>query len=169
VKRIVTIASAIVMAAGGAAGFAASASASTARPTASGTESFELLATGVGAQGAIKFKAIYYGVVTAAGTEASPSSGNTDTVRLPGGTFELKHGTPPGLRLTSVKTCLASGAGKVKYQLTDGTGRYKGISGSGSAEVTELALLGKVHGACTEQAPPLGLFIVVKGHGRAHL
>jgi hypothetical protein len=167
VKRIMAIAAAAVTIAGlGTAGMAAAST----RPQSagSGAESFELVATTAGQQG-ITFKAIYYGVVTAVGTEVSPGSGNTDTVHLPGGTFQLRHSNPPNLRLINARTCLASGAGRARWTLTAGTGKYKGISGGGSAQISELAVLGKSHGVCTENAPPAGLFIIVNGHGKAHL
>jgi hypothetical protein len=163
VKRIITIASAVLIAAGaGAVGLAASAAASTAPRSASGTEHFELVATSVGQS--ITFHAIYYGVVTAAGTEFSPSSGNTDTVHLPGGTFKLVHTAAPGLKVNA-KTCLATGSGTAKYKITGGTGRYRGISGKGSAVISELGILGRVKGVCTENAAPAAFFIIVKGSG----
>jgi hypothetical protein len=167
VKRIMAIAAAAVTIAG--LGTAGAAAASTRPQSAgSGAESFELVATAAGQQG-ITFKAIYYGVVTAVGTEDSPGNGNTDVVHLPGGTFDLQHGNPPNLRLLSARTCAAIGAGRVRYSFKGGTGKYKGISGGGTAAISELAVLGKSHGTCTENAAPAGLFIVVNGHGKAHL
>jgi hypothetical protein len=167
VKRIMAIAAAAATIAGiGTAGAAAA----SVRPQSAGSaaESFELVATAVGQQG-ITFKVIYYGPVTGAGTEVSPGNSNTDVVHLAGGTFELRHGNPPNLRLLNARTCVASGAGRVRYTFTGGTGKFKGISGSGTASISELAVLGKSHGACTENALPAGIFIIVNGHGKAHL
>ncbi len=165
-KRIITIASAMLIAVGGGAvGLAASAAASTAATSASGTEHFELVTTSVGQT--ITFHAIYYGVVTAAGTEVSPSSGNTDTVHLPGGTFKLVHTAPPGFKVNP-KTCLAIATGTAKYKITGGTGRYAGISGKGTAVISEVGILGRVKGACSENAAPAAFFIVVKGSGPLH-
>jgi hypothetical protein len=166
VKRIITIASAVLIAAGASAvGLAASAAASTAPRSASGTEHFELVATSVGQS--VTFHAIYYGVVTAAGTEFSPSSGNTDTVHLPGGTFKLVHTSPPAPKV-NLKECLATATGTAKYKITGGTGRYRGISGKGTAVISEIGILGRVKGACSENAQPAAFFIIVKGSGPLH-
>ncbi len=165
-KRIISIASAVLIVAGVAAfGLAASAAASTASRSASGTEHFELVTTSVGQT--ISFHAIYYGVVNGAGTEISPSSGNTDTVHLPGGTFKLIHTAPPGVKV-NLKTCVATGSGTAKYKIADGTGRYRGISGKGSAVISEVGILGRVKGVCSENAQPSGFFIIVKGSGPLH-
>jgi hypothetical protein len=168
VKRIITIASAALIAVGtGAYGLAASASASTGpRPAVSRMEHFELVTTSVGPTG-VKFHAIYYGVFIAAGTEVS-GSGNTDTVHMHGGTFKLTHTSTPNFKVNPT-TCLATATGKAKYKIHGGTGRFTGIRGRGTATISELGILGRSHGACTENAAPVAIFIVVKGSGPLHL
>jgi hypothetical protein len=165
-RRILTIASAAVLAVGASAAcLAASASASTAKPAASGAEHFVLIATSVGPT-SLTFHAIYYGVVTGAGTELSPNNSNADVVHLPGGTFKLVHTAPPSPSVNT-KTCVAVAKGKATWHFADGTGKYKGISGHGSAVINEVGILGKVHGACSLNALPAAFFIVVNGSGSA--
>jgi hypothetical protein len=168
VKRIITMTSALIVAAGLGCGLAAaSASAAPSAPAASGAEHFELIATSLTSPTSITLKAIYYGVVTGSGTDVSQNRQTYDTVHLPGGTFRLNYGTAPRLRVISAATCSASGSATYTYKFTDGTGAYKRITGSGTMVVSELAILGRSGGKCSQRAAPAALFVVVNGHGSA--
>ena len=46
--------------------------------------------------------------------------------------------------------------------LSGGTGAYKGISGKGTYQFNELAILAKAGGKCTMQKPPVAFQLLIK-------
>ena len=47
-------------------------------------------------------------------------------------------------------------------EITGGTGAYKGISGKGTYQFNELAILAKAGGKCTMQKPPVAFQLLIK-------
>lgn len=132
---IVGLAAAAMLASG--AGFAAAASASPASSVIKGSEHFALMTTQPSAS---RYVVIATGLFTAGGVDIAGAT--TDTVKFPTGTFSVHHGTGHVVRQSlNPLTCLASVVTKVSLTINDGTGQYTGITGSGSAVVTSLAVL----------------------------
>jgi hypothetical protein len=128
------------------------ASASSVRPASSGTEHLSLMST---VPTASKYVVIASGVFTAGGTDISGSS--NDLVKFSNGTFKIDHGTAIHIIKENInqKTCLAVFEASAKFTLKDGTGAYKGISGSGKALVSGLFIAPKTKGQCNPNANPL--------------
>jgi hypothetical protein len=121
------------------------------RPAASGTEHFSLMTTQPSAS---KYVVIASGLFTAGGTD---TSGNTvDSVRLTGGTFKINHNFPTHVvkEQFNQKTCLVTFVVTSKFTVEDGTGKYKGITGSGSARISGLAIARRTGGKCNMNANP---------------
>lgn len=129
----------------------ASASARPADRAASGTEHFYLMTT---QRSASRYAVIATGVFTAGGTDISGST--TDLVKLPGGSFKIHHGTQVHVikEQLNQKTCLAVFEGTARFTIGNGTGKYKGISGSGKAVISEQAIARRSKGACNLNLNP---------------
>lgn len=140
------------------------ANASPAAPTASGTEHFDLMTT---MPSTSRYSVIATGVFTAGGTDISGST--TDKLELPGGTFKVHHGGRIHVITEKVnqKTCLADFVAKADLTVGDGTGRYKGISGTGHAVVSELFIARRSKGACDPNLTPVVLQETIKA--QAHV
>jgi hypothetical protein len=101
-----------------------------------------------------------WGVLTAAGTDQENANG-TDTFLFPGGTFLVTHTTTPGTahQYVNPKTCLFTYSEKGTFKLSDGTGRYWGIRGSGTYALSVIAISTRLSGgACnmSDTAPLAG-------------
>jgi hypothetical protein len=130
----------------------AAANASSARSSSSGTEHFSLMTT---QPSATKYVIIASGLFTGGGTDVETNT--FDTATLPGGTFRISHPGSPHIISESVNpaTCLAAFKASAKFTLGSGTGKYKGISGSGTAIVAALQIAPRSHGTCNPNANPL--------------
>jgi hypothetical protein len=153
-KRAVLLTAAVVIAAA-AAGLAwpASASPATGRPPglppAGGTEHFQTMNTTTSATSTTN-PLIAWGVFTAGGTDHE-HAGNTDTFVFPGGSVTVRHVPAKGTTHQSFnpKTCLFVFSEKGAFQLSDGTGTYRGISGSGTYALSGVGIGAKLKsGAC---------------------
>jgi hypothetical protein len=122
-------------------------------PAASGTEHFSLMTTSPSGN---RYVVIASGVFTAGGVDVS-ISGTTDKISLPGGGFKVHHGGKLTIIKQSVnpKTCLGTFEAMQHFTISGGTGRYKGISGSGKALITELAIFVRTKGKCNPNRKPL--------------
>jgi hypothetical protein len=117
----------------------------------SGTEHFSLMTTQPSAS---KYVVIASGLFTAGGVDVS---GNVvDLVKLTGGTFKINHGTSVHITKEQFnpKTCLEVFAATAKFTVGHGTGAFKGISGSGKAVITDIAIASRSHGHCNMNANP---------------
>jgi hypothetical protein len=155
-KRAVLLTAAVVTAAA-AAGLARPASASPAmgRPPglppagAGGTEHFQTMNTTTSATSTTN-PLIAWGVFTAAGTDHE-HAGNTDTFVFPGGSVTVRHAPAKGATHQSFnpKSCLFVFSEKGTFQLSGGTGTYRGISGSGTYALSGVGIGAKLKsGAC---------------------
>lgn len=157
VRKLLAIAAgAVSIAALSGAGLAA-ANASTGRPaspaaTSSGTEQFYLMTT---LPSASQYQVIVTGLFTASGVDISGNT--TDTVRLPGGTFKVHHGGNIHIikETLNPKTCVAMFEGTAGLTIGNGTGKYKGISGSGKATISSLFLARRSKGVCNPNLTPV--------------
>ena len=129
-------------------GFAAST-----HPAASANETFNLMTT---QPSSARYSLIASGVFTAGGVDIAGNT--TDTAKFPAGSFKIHHGGTPKIIKESVnaKTCLAFFEAKAPFTIGSGTGAYKGITGSGTATITELGIAARnKQGACNFNANPL--------------
>ena len=143
----------------------ATASASPTPAASSGTEHFYLMTTSGTSN---RSSLIAEGVFTAAGVDISTGP-STDTVQLPGGTFKINHPGGNGNPKVNPATCFVTYTGTAKFTLSGGTGKYKGIAGSGEAVITIVAIAARSHGACSENANPLAWHQTITGTAHVHL
>jgi hypothetical protein len=129
-----------------------SATASPAAAAWSGTEHFTLMST---KQTADRSAVIMTGLFTLGGLDIAGNS--TDTIRLPGGSFKIYHGSRPQVLTNqfSSSTCLGRFKARVKFSIGGGAIKWKGITGSGTATITDLSIGRRTNGACNPDARPL--------------
>ncbi len=135
-----------------------------ARPAVSGTEHFQLMTTSA-ASGT--FSAIASGVFTAGGVDHS-GNGNVDTLVFPTGSFKLTHkGTIK--QKFNPKTCLLTETEHATITLSGGTGAYAKIGGTGTAQLSVLAIAARSAGKCSMTKPPVSFQLIVTGSASVHL
>ena len=135
---------------------AASAAAASAAPaashTASGTEYIQVMSASVAPGPA---SAIARGVFTAAG-QARLGGAKVSTITFPGGTIVLSH--RPSARAPRGSTpagCLSVISQSGSYRIVRGTGRYAGISGHGTYQLSLEIVAARASGRCSSARPPL--------------
>jgi hypothetical protein len=151
INRIAVVGAAAATMIASGAGLALASVGTAQRPASSGTEHFSLMTTQPSAS---KYVVIASGLFTAGGTD---TSGNTvDSVKLTGGTFKINHNFPTHIvkEQFNQKTCLETFVATSKFTVENGTGKYKGISGSGSARISGLAIARRTSGKCNMNANP---------------
>jgi len=113
--------------------------------------------------GAIEWGSVY----TGAGVDHSGNS--VDTLVFPGGTYKTRHGAGTGTQTLDPKTCLL----RVNLHGTDttygGTGRFRGISGTGTWQASVLAIFPRSAGKCATSRVPLAFQQIITGSGRTKL
>jgi hypothetical protein len=85
-----------------------------------------------------------------------------DTLVFPNGTFKIAHSKGTGTPKLNPKTCLFTLNLHGTIALSGGTGAYKGISGKGTYQFNELAILAKSGGKCTMKKPPIASQVIIK-------
>jgi hypothetical protein len=128
------------------------ASASPAAPrAASGTEYVQIMSasTTPGPDSAIA-----RGVFTASG-QARLGDARVGTIVFPGGTVVLSHRPSKGSSRFYPRACLSLVSQSGTYQIVRGTGRYAGISGHGTYQLSLEIVAARVHGACSSAKPPV--------------
>jgi len=82
---------------------------------------------------------------------------HTETFRFAAGKFTfVVHHTGPKHQNLNLTTCLYTKTGSASYTLADGTGVYKGISGSGKVSDSLRAVYPLVKGKCPSSDQPGG-------------
>jgi hypothetical protein len=140
----------------------ASPAASTARTV---NDNIQLMTTSATSNnlGAIEWGSVFTGV-------GVDHSGNTvDTLVFPGGTYKTRHGTGTGTQTLNPKTCLL----RVNLHGTDttfgGTGKFRGISGTGTWQASVLAIYARSAGKCSTTRVPLAFQEIITGSGLTKL
>ena len=134
-----------------AAGVTAASAAPTATHAASGTEYFQVMSTATSPRPA---SVIARGVFTAAG-QVRLGDAKVSSITFPGGTIVLSH--RPG-RTTSrfyPAGCLSVISQPGSYRIVRGTGRYAGISGHGTYQLSLEIVAARAGGRCSSARPPL--------------
>jgi len=152
-RKLVTLA----LAAGAAAitvtaGVTAASAAPTASHAASGTEYIQVMSTSVTPAPA---SAIARGVFAAAG-QARLGDAKTATITFPGGTIVLSHRPTTNSSRFYPGGCLSLVSQSGSYRIVRGTGRYTGISGHGTYQLSLEIVAARVGGRCSSARPPLG-------------
>ena len=129
------------------------ASASPAAPrAASGTEYIQVMSTAPAAPGPAS--AIARGVFTAGGL-ARLGNARVGTIAFGGGTIVLSHHARHGSSQFDPKGCLSVVSQSGTYQIVRGTGRYAGISGHGTYQLSLEIVAARAHGGCSSVQPPV--------------
>ena len=100
------------------------------------------------------------GVFTAGGVDHMGSK--VDTLVFANGSFKVAHSKGTGRPKINPKTCLLTLTFRGTVALSGGTGAYKGISGKGTYQFNELAILAKAGGKCTVNKPPVAFQLLIK-------
>jgi hypothetical protein len=158
VKRTIsfTIASASTAAATAAALWLAVPAGAAAGPAASGTEHFQAISSATSSTRSL----IASGVFTKGGVDRVGNK--VDTFVFSNGTFKVAHSRGTGKPTLNPKTCLFSATIRGTVALSGGTRAYKGISGKGTYQFNELAILAKAGGKCTMKKPPTASQVIIK-------
>jgi len=125
--------------------------ASAAPAAASGTEYIQVMSASVTPGSA---SAIARGVFTAAG-QARLGDARAGTITFPGGTLVLSHRPAKGSSRFYPAACLSVIGQSGSYRIVRGTGRYAGISGHGTYQLSLEIVAARVGGRCSSSRPPL--------------
>jgi hypothetical protein len=128
-----------------------------------GTERFQSMAASATATPVV----IAHGAFTDFGV--SHPGPSVDTFVLQKGSFQLAHKVTSTIHHFNPMTCLDQVILKGTYTISHGTGRYTGISGSGTLVFSALAIGPRVSGKCSMTAPPLALQVILKESGPVSL
>ena len=160
----VTTAAAAASAAAAALWLAVPAAASPAGPAISGTEHFQTITTSFTSNTA---GIIATGVFTAGGIRhADPK---VDTFVFPDGTFKVAHSPRGGTQTLDPKTCLFTFHGHGIMKIAGGTGKYAGIRGRGTYQISILAIEARSGGKCTLKKRPPSFQQIIKGSAQVSL
>ena len=134
----------------GVTGVAAASAAPAARQAVSGTEYVQIMSTSATGPAS----AIARGAFTAAG-QARLGDARTGTIVFPGGTIVLSHRAGKNSAHFYPAGCLSVISQSGSYRIVRGTGRYAGISGHGTYQLSLEMVGARVHGACSSARPPV--------------
>ena len=138
--------------------------AAAAHTNASGTEQFQLMSTSATSSTS---SIIARGVFTAGGVDHAGSK--VDTAVFSNGSFKIAHSKGTGSQSFNPKTCLMTVNQHGTFKLSGGTGAYAGISGSGTYQVSILAVGARSGGTCSKTKPPVAFQPIIKASGPATL
>ena len=133
-------------------GVTAASAAPAASHTASGTEFIQVMSASVAPGPA---SAIARGVFTAAG-HARLGGARAGTITFPGGTIVLSHRPSRSTSRFYPAGCLSVISQSGSYRIVRGTGRYAGISGHGTYQLSLEIVAARANGRCSSARPPLG-------------
>ena len=153
---VVTVAAIVVSGA-----MTASAAPTGASAAVSGTEHFQMMTTtGTGSTGSV----IASGVFTAPAVDHEHAN-NTSTFTFANGTILIKHSNGTGTQHFDPKTCLMTINLHGTYKLVSGTGKYTGITGNGTYQLSILAIGARSGGTCSKTKPPVAFHQVINASG----
>jgi hypothetical protein len=98
--------------------------------------------------------AIARGAFAAAG-EANLGDARVGKIVFPGGTIELSHQAAHGTSEVDPRACLSVISQPGTYRITGGTGRYAGIRGHGTYQLSLEVIAARSHGQCSSTKPPI--------------
>ena len=133
------------------AGVTTASAAPTASHTASGTEYIQVMSASVTPGPA---SAIARGVFAAAG-QVRLGDAKDSTITFPGGTVVLSHRPAANSSRFYPEGCLSVVSQTGSYRIVRGTGRYAGISGHGTYQLSLEIVAARSHGDCSSSKPPV--------------
>jgi hypothetical protein len=139
--------------------------ASTSQPAKTGTEYFFIAIAGNTESG------VAHGLFTGGGQDDA-SHDNYDILHLGGGTLRINHPDAQSKFTDHVnpKSCFVTFKITGKYTLSNGTGRFAGVTGHGNYVVREQGILARdKKGACSEEQEPITQAGYVTASGPAAL
>ena len=163
-KLLATAAITVIAVTGAAGASVASAAAGTHQPG-YGTEYVQIMSTATTGGPA---SAIARGVFTAAG-QADLGSAKIGTLVFPGGVITLSHRASRGTSQVDPRTCLNLISQAGSYEIVGGTGRYAGIRGHGTYQLSLEFISTRWHGQCTSDRPPVAQQELLRLSGPVHL
>jgi hypothetical protein len=125
------------------------------------TEHFQELSASLSNSGKSPLAA--YGAFNAGGTDTQGPGKNTDTFTFPGGSFRIVHKVTHDRQHFRVRTCSGTEHQRGVYTISDGTGKYAGISGSGHFKFRLLIVAGHTSHGCSHR--PVAVQVVIRAHG----
>jgi hypothetical protein len=150
-KLLATAAAAVITVTGATAGASAASAAAGTHHHSHGTEHIQVMSTATAGGPA---SAIARGVFTAAG-RADLGSAKIGTLVFPGGTITLSHRASRRTSQVDPRTCLNLLGQDGSYEITGGTGRYAGIRGHGTYQLSLEFVSARSHRQCTAGSPPV--------------
>ena len=136
------------------AGVTAASAAPAATHAASGTEYIQVMSTATVPGSSGPASAIARGVFTAAG-QARLGGARAGTITFPGGTIVLSHRPGRGSSRFYPASCLSLISQSGSYRIVRGTGRYAGISGHGTYQLSLEIVAVRAGGHCSSARAPL--------------
>ena len=124
------------------------------RQPASDTEYVQIMSTSTTPGPLGPASAIARGVFTAAG-QARVGDARIGTIAFPGGTIVLSHRPGKSSSHFYPAGCLSLISQSGSYQIVRGTGRYAGISGHGTYQLSLEIVAARVRGGCSSAKPPV--------------
>jgi hypothetical protein len=118
---------------------------------ASGTEYVQIMSASTTSGPA---SAIARGAFTAAG-QARLGDARIGTIAFPGGTIALSHRPAKSSSHFYPAGCLSLISQSGSYRIVRGNGRYAGISGHGTYQLSLEIVAARVHGGCSSAKPPV--------------
>ena len=161
-RRLLGVAAAVVFAASLAVTGATAASATPARV--SGTLSIQIVSTSTTSP---TESVIAHGLFTDYGVD---HPGNTvDKIVLQNGSFKVAHSAGVGPQSFNPQTCLLIVTEHGTYKISSGTGKYRGIAGSGTYHFSLMSIAARVNGKCSQTLPPVAYQLIITASGPVSL
>ena len=127
--------------------------------TVSGTQHFQLVSASLSGK---NNPVVAYGAFNASGTDNATSK-TKDTFTFPGGSFRVTHKNTRSRQHFSKRTCAGVVNQRGTYKISNGTGRYAGISGHGRFRVRVLLVTRHTSSGCSRK--PIAVQTMIRAHG----
>jgi hypothetical protein len=124
-----------------------------------GTEHFQEVS---GSLTSNKSPLVAYGAFNAGGVDTQLGH-RTDLFKFPGGSFLIKHKVTRSRQHFSKTACAGTERQRGTYRISDGTGKYAGISGSGHFRLSVLLVARHTSHGCSRK--PVAAQVIIQARG----
>jgi hypothetical protein len=124
-----------------------------------GTQHFQLVSASLSGK---NNPVVAYGAFNASGTDNATSK-TKDTFTFPGGSFRVTHKNTHSRQHFSKRTCAGVVHQRGTYKISNGTGRYAGISGHGRFRVRVLLVTRHTPSGCGQK--PIAVQTIIRARG----
>ena len=147
-----------------AAGVAAASPAHPAHPASAhhavtGTEHFQIVSASISGK---RSPVVVYGAFNDRGVDVTTGS-TTDSFRFPGGSFRVTHKNTSSHQHFSTRTCAGTFRQRGTYKLSNGRGKYAGISGHGHFALRGLIVNRHTAHGCSRR--PIAVQVIIQAQG----